>query len=74
MRTPGRGGINIALDPAVLPVYTPKTLQRMAAQDSMSDNDISTLRAAILGAGLPATHPSVAWLMDPDKGMIDFPA
>jgi len=74
MKVDGRGTppIKIALDPAVLPTYNSKTLSRMAANDDMTDNDISTLRTAILAA-LPATHPTVVWLNDPNKGMVEFP-
>jgi hypothetical protein len=69
----GAGGVKIGLDPAVLVTYTVKTLQRMAAHDSMTDDDISTLRAALL-ATLPPGHAVVAWLNDPNKGMVEFPA
>ncbi|HEY4505837.1 MAG TPA: hypothetical protein VJG67_04060 [Candidatus Paceibacterota bacterium] len=71
MKVAGRGGVNIALDPAVLPLYTSKTLRRMAGYDDMTDTDIDTLRTALLTHGSPATQ---AWLLDADKGMIDFPS
>ncbi len=71
MKTPGRAGTNIALDLDVLPLYTPQTLKRMASHDDMTDTDIDTLRTALLAHGSAATQ---AWLTNPDKGMIDFPA
>lgn len=73
MRMDGRAGVKIALDPSVLITYTPKTLQRMAAQDDMTSGDISNLRTAILGSGLPPTHPTIVWLRDPLKGVLEFP-
>jgi len=73
MKVDGRGTppVKIALDPAILPIYTPKTLQRMASNDDMTDNDISTLRAALLTHGNPAAK---AWLTNPKTGEIEFPA
>lgn len=72
MKVDGRGTppIKIALDPAVLPLYTSQTLKRMAAHDDMSDQDIHDLRVALLTGGNAAT---IAWLNDPDKGEVDFP-
>ncbi len=63
MNTPGRGGIPIALDPAVLPTYNPKMLTRMA--DEMNDADKLTLKTAIIAGGNTTT---INWLNDPDKG------
>ncbi|OHB10490.1 MAG: hypothetical protein A3H60_01710 [Candidatus Zambryskibacteria bacterium RIFCSPLOWO2_02_FULL_44_12b] len=60
MRVVGRGGVNAAVDPAVLPIYTPKLLQRMALE--MDTADIPTLRAAIIAGGNPGT---IAWLTNP---------
>mgnify|MGYP001577686870 CR=1 FL=1 len=67
MNALGRGGINIALDPAVLPTYTPQILKRMAQE--MNAADIQTLRTAILAGGNPAT---ITWLNNPTGGMVDF--
>lgn len=63
---------NIGLDPEVLDTYNIKTLQRMAAHDDMTDDNIRTLRRALLAA-LPPTNPVVVWLNTPDKGMVEFP-
>jgi hypothetical protein len=63
MNIPGRGGLAIALDPAVLPTYNAKILTKMA--DEMNDEDKLTLKSAIEKGGNPTT---INWLKDPDKG------
>lgn len=79
MRPVGIPPITIATHPDILPVYTPKMLQRMAAHDDMSDDDIHNLRLAILGGtamgtGAPGVQPAtIAWLLDVNKGVTDFP-
>lgn len=77
MKPVGTPPVIIAMHPDILPIYTPKMLQRMALHDDMSDSDIHDLREALLGRGgtgapgvLPAT---IAWLNDRDKGGIEFP-
>ncbi|MEQ1500090.1 MAG: hypothetical protein ABL917_01805, partial [Parcubacteria group bacterium] len=78
MKTNGPAGIPIALDNNVLDTYDIKTLQRMALHENMTDGDISDLRSALLNpvrlARIPAGNPVVAWLNDPNKGVIEFPA
>jgi hypothetical protein len=71
MNIPGPSGINIALDPAVLPTYTTRTLKKMAPE--MSDDQIRILRAALGHHGDPAVQ---AWLLDssPGGGMHEFNA
>jgi hypothetical protein len=66
MNRPGRGGINVAVDPAVLPIYTPQILKRMAPD--MDPADIITLRNAIIAGGDPATR---TWLTQ-GAGVGDF--
>ncbi len=69
MNEVGRPGINIALDPGILPIYNPKILARMAGQDNMTPQNIQDLRSALLTAGSAAT---ISWLKDKDKGGIEF--
>lgn len=77
MKPTGTPPVIIALHPDILPIYTPKMLQRMAAHDDMSDDDIHNLRLALLGptgTGAPGVPTgTINWLNDPNKGAIEFP-
>lgn len=73
MKPTGTPPVVIATHPDVVPIYTIKMLQRMAAHDDMTDDDISNLRLAIL-MNPSANADTVKWLKDKDKGMVDFPA
>jgi len=73
---PGVPPIKIAMDPNVLPLWTPKVLRQMALHEDSNDNDIHELRVALLGStgtGAPGVSTAVVdWLTTGD-GAIDFP-
>jgi len=73
LKTKVIGGVNVGLDLDALPAYDVKTLQRMALNDDMSADDISTLRARLL-ASMTVSKVVKDWLTDVAKGEIDFPA
>lgn len=77
MKPKGTPPIIIATHPDILPIYTPKMLQRMANHDDMSDSDIHTLRSALLGPtgmGAPGVSTgTITWLIDSNKGALEFP-
>jgi hypothetical protein len=73
LKIPRPNGTSIATDPIILPIYTPKMLQKMAAHDDMNDEDIRTIRKALIRNPNSTRQDTLAWLMNPDKGMIEFP-
>ncbi len=59
--------IKVAMDPKILPVYTPKMLKNMSGD--MTPEDIQSLRTALEKYGNEKTKE---WLKKDDGGMVDF--